>query len=159
VRRLVITRNGMKKLAVSTGVALLAVTSVALAAGYKTGRYARGAQSGFKAQRLRIDIHRGSFNVERILMHETCSAIGHPTFHDCGGFQQGSNASLTGTINKNGELSGIYHDGRGGYTKVTGQITGETLTLKGQEASRYTPSGSTVSYSCKASGTFHPKHV
>jgi hypothetical protein len=149
----------MKKLTLSTGVALLAVTSVALAAGYTTGKYEQGSQSGFKAPGVRIDIHRGSFNVERILMHETCSATGHPAIHDYAGFQQGSRSSLRGSIKTNGDLSGAYHDGHGGYVKVTGHITGKTLTLKGKEASRYTPSGKTFSYSCKASGTFYPKHV
>jgi hypothetical protein len=149
----------MKKLTLSTGVALLAVTSVALATGYKTGKYEQGPQSGFKAPGVRIDIHRGSFNVERILMHETCSATGHPTLHDYAGFQQDSDTHLRGTIKRNGDLSGIYHAGHGGYVKVRGRIRGKALTLKGQEASRYRPSGKRFSYSCKASGTFHPKHV
>lgn len=149
----------MKKLTLSTGAALLAVTSVALAAGYKTGKYEQGSQSGFKAPGVRIDIHRGSFNVERILMHETCSAAGHPSFHDYAGFQQNSTSTLRGKIKPDGDLSGIYRDGHGGSVKVTGHIAGKNLTLKGHEASRYTPSGKTFSYSCKASGTFYPKRV
>src|SRR5437764_15128184 len=101
----------MRKLTLATCLALLVVTSVALAAGYRTGKYEQGAQSGFKAPGVRIDIHRGWFNVERILMHETCSATGHPTIHDYAGFQQDPKSSLRGNIKKNGHLSGVYHDG------------------------------------------------
>jgi hypothetical protein len=149
----------MKKVTLSTGVALLAVTGVALAAGYRTGKYEQGTQSGFKAPGIRIDIYRGSFKVERILMHETCTAPGHPTFHDYGGFQQGGAAVLAGAIRPNGAFSGIWHDGHGGFSKVTGQISGQTLTVSGTESSHYTPSGSKVSYSCHATGTFHPTRV
>jgi hypothetical protein len=149
----------MKKLTLSTGAVLLAVTGVALAAGYRTGRYEQGTQSGFKAPGIRIDVHRGTFNVERILMHETCSAPGHPTFHDFGGFQQRANASLQGKIRADGALSGIARDGHGGSNKVTGRISGHTLAVTGTESSHYTPSGSKVSYSCHATGTFHPRRV
>src|SRR5581483_873904 len=117
------------------------------------------AQSGFKAVGIRIDIAQGSFNVERILMHETCSASGHPSFHDYGGFQESSSAKLKGTIKQNGALSGTYHDGAGGYTKVTGHISGTNLSVSGSEFSHYQPSGSTVTYTCRASGTFTPKRT
>lgn len=136
-----------------------AICGTALALAYKTGKYEGGGQSGFTRPGIRIDIAAGSFHVERILMHETCTAPGHAAFHDLGGFQQGTNAQLAGGIRANGKFSGIYHDGHGGYTKVTGHIDGAHLTVQGSEAGRYKPSGSTTTYSCHASGTFHPKHV
>lgn len=139
--------------------AMTATCGVALALGYKTGKYEQGAQSGFTNTGIRIDIASGSFNVERILMHETCTAPGHAPLHDFGGFQQGTNATLAGKIKASGKLSGIYHASAGGYTKVSGHIHGAHLTVKGSEASQYKPSGSTVTYSCHASGKFHPKHV
>jgi hypothetical protein len=149
----------MRRALLLTGVALFVVTSMALAASYRTGRYEAGAQSGFKAPGVRIDIHHGSFNVERILMHETCTATGHPAIHDFGGFQQGTSARLQGTIKASGALAGIWRDGHGGYTKVTGQISGADLMLTGREVSRYRPSGSSFTYSCQATGSFHPKRV
>lgn len=146
----------MRRALLGAAVALAAVGGVAQAAGYRTGTYEQGAQSGFKHTGVRIVIHHASFDVERILMHETCSASGHPSFHDFGGFQEGSSAKLRGTISSRGHFSGIYHNGHGGYTKISGHISGAQLTLTGKEASRYEPSGSTVTYSCQASGMFHP---
>jgi hypothetical protein len=96
---------------------------VALAAPYRPGKYEAGAQSGFKHPGVRIDIHKGSFNVERILMHETCTASGHAAIHDFGGFQQSRGTTLQGKITRRGNLSGIYRDGHGNYTKVTGHIS------------------------------------
>jgi hypothetical protein len=148
----------MRKLVVLTLVAMFAITGIALAA-YQSGKYEQGAQSGFKATGIRIDIAQGSFNVERILMHETCSASGHPSIHDYGGFQEATGTKLHGAINAHGSFSGIWKDSSGDYTKVTGHISGKTLSVSGNEYSRYKPSGSTVTYTCRASGTFHPTRV
>lgn len=149
----------MRKAAFSGVIAVLAVCGSALAAAYRTGLYEAGAQTGFRHGGVRIDIHRGSFNVERILMPERCTAPGHPSKYDFGGFQQGPSATLRGRISAAGRLSGVFHDGQGGYTKVTGQIVGHDLTLTGHEMSQYVPTGSTVRYSCSAKGTFHPKRL
>lgn len=92
-------------------------------------------------------------------MHETCTSPGQTTFHDFGGFQQGANATLTGTISRSGKLSGIYNDGHGGFTRVAGHIRGHGLTVSGKEFSYYTPPDSSVKYACHASGKFDPRRV
>jgi hypothetical protein len=149
----------MRRFLLLTGLLALALTGTALALSYRTGTYKAGGQSGFKRPGIRIDIHRGSFNVERILMHETCKASGHPTFHDFGGFQQGHGAVLKGKVTQRGNFSGIYRASDGSYAKVSGHISGSDLTVSGREATHYTPEGSTVTYSCHASGTFTPKRT
>ena len=55
----------MRSIALSAIVAMLVVPGVALALAYRTWRYEAGAQSGFTATGVRIDIAHGSFNVER----------------------------------------------------------------------------------------------
>jgi hypothetical protein len=149
----------MRRLGVAVVVALFAITGVALAAAYRTGPYESGPQTGFTEPGIHIDIAKGSFRVQRILMHETCVAAGHTTFRDLGGFDEGIAATLSGTISKSGNFSGVYHGGHGGYTKISGHIKGHKLTVSGKEFSYYTPSGSTVKYACTAEGTFHPKRV
>ncbi len=78
--------------------------------------------------------------------------------HDFGRLQSGASATLTGSISKAGKFHGDYADGHGGHTKVSGHIKRHKLTVSGNEASSFTPSGSTVAYSCHAKGTFQPKH-
>ncbi len=148
----------MKRVVIFTAIATLAICAGAIALSYQTGTYEAGAQTGFTAPGIRIEIGNGFFSVARILMHETCTAPGKAAFHDFGGFQSGASATLTGSISKAGKFHSAYHDGHGGYTKVTGQIKGPKLTVSGNEASSFTPSGSTVAYSCHAKGTFHPTH-
>ena len=149
----------MRRVLLATGLLTLAFAGVAFGLSYRTGTYKSGGQSGFKRAGIRIDIHRASFNVERILMPETCKASGHPTIHDFGGFQQGPGAKLQGKITRRGNLSGIWRGAQNSYVKVTGHISGSALTVSGQEASHFTPRGATFSYSCRASGTFQPKRV
>lgn len=139
-------------------VVALVASGVALALSYEVGTYKEGAQSGFKAPGIRIDIRTGSFVVERILMHEVCTAPGKSPLYDFGGFQRGSRAKLAGRINRStGRFSGKFVDNTGGYTNVSGHIQSSTLTVVGSEASGYAPPGSTVVYHCTASGRFHPK--
>ena len=148
----------MKRVLALTVAAMIATSGAGLALAYQPGTYKSGPQSGFKAPGIRVEIKEGSFSVGRILMHETCRAPGHRAFHDFGGFQAGSSASLTGSISAHGKLAGIFHDGAGGYTKVSGHIRGGHLTVIGAEfTASYTPPHSTVAYSCHAAGTFHPK--
>src|SRR4051812_8044035 len=125
-------------------VAWVVLSGVALAAAvdFRTGRYEEGPQSGFKKPGIRIDIHKHSFNVGRILMRETCTAPGYPAIHDFGGFQQDPQSTLRGPISSRGKLSGSFHDGQGGFVKVAGSISGQTLTVNGTEAGRYVPQGS-----------------
>ena len=149
----------MRRTVVLTLGVLFALAGLAVAASYRTGKYEAGGQSGFKRPGIRIDIHKGAFNVARILMHETCKAAGHPTIHDFGGFQQGPGDVLQGKITRRGNLSGIWRGPDGAYVKVTGHISGSDLTVSGQEASHYSPKGATFSYSCQASGTFQPSRV
>jgi hypothetical protein len=148
----------MRRVALLSVGSTFALASVALAAlTYQTGTYKEGGQSGFKRPGVRIDISHGSFNVERILMHEVCTAPGRPSVHDFGGFQEDSKSKLVGKITKTGKFSGKFSDGAGGYVKVTGNIKGSKLTVVGSEFVYYTPPSSTVRQTCRASGTFHPK--
>jgi hypothetical protein len=138
-------------------VALLALPGVA----YRAGRYEAGAQSGSQYAGLRIEVSKGRFNVERIVMHGRCTAPGYRAFDDVGGFdpdvggfERGGAARLSGRITKAGRLRAIYRDGRGGFTRVSGQIMGTELTVTGTAFSYYVRSRSPVRYSCRASARF-----
>jgi hypothetical protein len=137
-------------------IAAVAAPAAAPALSYKTGTYKQGGQSGFRQTGIRITISAHSFDVGRILMVEACQAPGQNPIHDFGGFQQSTGDTLTGTITANGGLSGEYRDGQGGYTQVTGHISGRNLVVSGTEFSHYTPTDSTARYTCHATGTFHP---
>ena len=135
----------------------LAFAGVALAVSYKavsykTGTYKAGSSSG---DGVKLHIGHGSFSVSRISFRETCSnATG--SFHERFTFVKGSEAKLTGTINRKGHLSGRY-DSSDGTVKVTGSVKGSEATVKGSESGTYTPSSSTASYTCTGSHTFNAK--
>jgi hypothetical protein len=148
---------------------VLALSCSALAASYTPGVYRSGSQSGFKSPGIRIDIRSGSFNLERILAPETCTASGHPTVHDFGGFQQGSQATLAGPINSYGQFSGRWTgpntpNFHNSHVTISGQISGSTLTVHGSGHYLYNPDPAStnpqLSYwqQCVWSATFHPTH-
>jgi hypothetical protein len=139
-------------------VALAAVTvaTASAAAPWVTGTYREGAQSGFKKPGVHMVITAARFDVVRIVWAETCTATDGDEIHDFAGFQKDSKSKLGGPIKANGDFAGRFDAGQGNYVKVTGHIAGKNLTVSGLEYSRYTPSGSTKHYTCRASGSFHP---
>jgi uncharacterized protein with FMN-binding domain len=137
-----------------TAVVMLAVTSVAMAAlPYKTGTYKAGAQSGTDNPGVRITVKSGSFSVKRISYPEKCTGA-DPEIDDEFNFIAGQNASLTGKISKKGHLSGRY-DASDGTVKVSGTVKGKKATITSSETNTFTPQGSTGTYTCRGSATFH----
>jgi hypothetical protein len=136
-------------------VAVFAMTGVALALSYKTGTFKAGAQSGTSKTGVTLAVHKGSFSVKRISYPEKCTG-GDPTFSDQFNFFEGTNASLTGKINKKGKFSGQYKT-TGAVVKVSGKVHGKTATVNSSETNTYTPQASTATYTCHGSHTFTAK--
>jgi hypothetical protein len=148
----------MRKTLLIAAVVVLAFAGVATArskpVSYKTGTYTAGSSS---KTGVNLKINRGSFSVSRISFRETCTSA-NDSFSDRFTFVKGSNAKLTGTINRRGHFSGKYESG-GSTVKVTGNVKGSTATVTGTESGPYTPPGSTTEYSCKGSHTFTAKRL
>ena len=143
----------MRRVGLLVAVVVLAMAGVASALPYKTGTYKSGAQSGTSKPGVRIAVKAGSFSVQRISYPEKCTG-GDPEIDDEFNFIAGSSASLTGKIKANGHFSGKFQSSEG-TVKVSGKVKGRKATVNSSETNKYTPPGSTATYTCRGSQTFH----
>ena len=131
--------------------ATLALPGTAFALSYKTGTYRAGNPATGAGVRMKIS--HGSFSVEVIRYHETCSYGSH-TGVDYFKFIHGSNASLTGRINRSGQFSGSYHQSTGTVT-VRGRVQGSSATVTSTEHGPYNPASTVQPNNCHGSHAFH----
>jgi uncharacterized protein with FMN-binding domain len=142
----------MRRMLLITAGLLLVFAGVAFAASYKTGTYTAGSSTGTGVD---MRVKKGSFSVNRVSFKETCSNSSD-SFDEPFAFVRGTEAKLTGKVKSDGRFSGSYHSSAGSV-KVSGRVTGGKATVKATESGSYTPQGSTASYKCSGSHTFHAK--
>jgi hypothetical protein len=145
--------DAMRRVGLLVAVGVLAMAGVALALPYKAGTYKSGAQSGTSKPGVRMTVKAGTFTVKRISYPEKCTG-GDPEIDDEFNFIEGQGATLTGKIKANGHFSGKFQSSEG-TVKVSGQVKGHKATVNSSETNKYTPTGSTATYTCRGSHTFH----
>ena len=153
----------MRRVVLLSVLFVLAISAVAVARSYTVGLFETGPQSGLTAPALRIGITPRHFNVERMVIPETCTATGQVTINDFSGFQQNARSALAGRVSRQGAFSGTVtqnSNGIVGFVKISGRVTGTTLTATGTLSIQYTPTPPyngfvpNVTYTCQGSSAY-----
>jgi hypothetical protein len=130
--------------------------AVALAAAWRTGTYTAGSNSGLKTG-IKVKIRAHSFAVQRMAFTEGCSNPQAGAMQDQFAFIGGSQAHLSGAINRRGHFSGTFQ-GQGATVKVSGTVKGSKATVKGSEKSTFTDQNGT-DWTCDGARTYHARRT